>query len=932
MLSSFQKTNRLLFSLFFSLTISGTLTVLGQLPTGYTDELVFDFNDSFGVDTPMGTVFNSDGTRMFIWFYQGFVKVANWDGNSYVIQDQPVIDISDEVGAWRDFGLLSIALDPDFDSNGKIYMFYVVDREHLMNFPGPSYDPNANDYFEATISRLTRYELDLNSNPLTTVTNSRSVLLGETKETGIPLTHESHAGGTIVFGADGTLLLSTGDNASYISVDDGSSPETYYQQAINDGILRPEENVGAFRAQMLTSHCGKVLRLDPDTGDGIPSNPHYDPDNPRSPKSRMYAMGFRNPFRMSIQPGTGSTDPADGFPGILHVADVGWNTWEDLHIIDKPGLNAGWPLFEGLTALVSYQNTNTTNADENNELFKDNCIQPASWIDDPNPVMRRFKHNRPEVTWRHGGPSPPFDARVPSFNGAVPLDFKIGEAGSPTTGDMFNGNAAVAGVYLKNGSLGSFYEDKYFFTDYSRNFIAAGSLNDGSENWFNDITLFAPHSYRAGIVHMAQNPLDGFLYYTEIGISDIRRITFVPPYWTAEPADAIVEADGTPDPGNAFSDWLGSFSGQGACGTLTLTNDSSGLSDDCGSTGFESVTFTLTDECGNEITKTAIFIVEDTTAPVFNEALPPDISVSCDSIPSPETLTASDTAGTTTVAFIESTAPGSCEGEYVMTRTWTATDECGNETIHNQAITVTDTLAPGFNEALPEDMTVNCDNIPSPQNLTASDDCGLAEVSFIESTIPGGCPGESTIYRTWTATDSCGNERSHVQAITVVDSTNPTWENAPVNGSAMCEEDYEAEFQSWLNSFSGSDNCGLPAVSHNNSTSISCGESREVEFTLTDECGNSTSLSATFSTEDTLSNGEIERKELNVFPNPATNSFQIVGLRSDSELCVFNLAGQILMKTKIREYEKILVNWPSGVYLLKIIDQKNVILKRLMIE
>ena len=320
----------------------------GQLPTGYTASEVQN-----GYNTIMGVVFNADGTKMFVWEKRGHVYVSNWNGTDYIKQVTPVLDISDEVGNWRDFGFASFCLDPNFDTNGLVYMYYMVDREHLMNYGTPSYDPNDNDYNEASISRVTRYQLNTGSNPLTTDYNSRAVLVGESVSTGIPLTHESHAGGTVIFANDGTLLVSTGDNASYNSVDTGSASETYFQQAIDDGIMRPEENVGAFRSQMITSLCGKVLRIDPATGDGIPSNPHYNALNSRLPESRMWAMGLRHPFRMSIQPGSGSTNPSDGNPGIIQVADVGWGTWEDLHIFDKGGLNGGWPLYEGCLLYTS---------------------------------------------------------------------------------------------------------------------------------------------------------------------------------------------------------------------------------------------------------------------------------------------------------------------------------------------------------------------------------------------------------------------------------------------------------------------------------------------------------------------------------------------------------------------------------------------------
>lgn len=487
-----------------------------QLPSGYSSELVIN-----GLFQPMGSVFNADGTKMFMWVKSGKIYVANWDGSNYVLQATPVLDISDEVGDWRDFGFSSICLDPDFDNNGLVYMFYMVDREHLMNFGTPAYDPNDNDYYEASISRVTRYQLNLGSTPLVANPASRMVLLGESPSTGIPLLHESHAGGTILFGTDGTLLVSTGDNASYSTVDTGSVGHTYYAQAISDGILRANENVGAFRSQMINSLCGKVLRLDPATGNGVPSNPFYDEDNPRSAPSRMWAMGLRNPFRMSIKPNSGSTDPNDANPGLLFVVDVGWGSWEDLHIFDKPGLNAGWPLYEGQSIHNGYYNSGTTNPDEGNVLFKDNCTQPSSWIDDSNPENRRYTHNRPEVAWGHHNSN---DARVPWFSGSNAVTRKVGDPGSPTTGSPFSGNTGVAGVYVEGIHMGLEYQNKYFFTDYSMNWIQSGTLNDGSQNWFSDISQFAPNDFGLGIVHMMQNPLDGYIYYVNIFNSTIYRL------------------------------------------------------------------------------------------------------------------------------------------------------------------------------------------------------------------------------------------------------------------------------------------------------------------------------------------------------------------------------------------------------------------------
>jgi len=389
---------------------------LAQLPAGFHNNLV-----QSGYNTPMGTVFSADAKQLFVWDKAGRVWVSVWNGTQYIKQPTAILDISPEVGNWRDFGLLSLCLDPNFATNGLIYLLYVVDRHHLLHFGTASYSDTKDEYFNATISRVTRYKVNTTNDGLFADLTSRKVLLGESQSTGIPLTHESQAGGTLLFGRDGTLLVSTGDNASYISTDLGNSSETYWQTAINDGILRVNENVGAFRAQMPTSLCGKILRLDPNTGDGVPGNPFYIPANTRSAASRVWTLGLRNPCRMSLQPGTGSTKAVDGNPGVLLVGDVGWNNWEEMHIIRQGGENAGWPLYEGILENSAYAIAAQTleNKDEPNpsntctkpfltfaDLLKQaseevvTVVNPCSGLPLPG-LQRRYVHSVPALDWNH---------------------------------------------------------------------------------------------------------------------------------------------------------------------------------------------------------------------------------------------------------------------------------------------------------------------------------------------------------------------------------------------------------------------------------------------------------------------------------------------------------------------------------------------------
>ncbi|MCF6295577.1 MAG: hypothetical protein L3J25_07790, partial [Flavobacteriaceae bacterium] len=228
-----------------------------------------------------------------------------------------------------------------------------------------------------------------------------------------------------------------------------------------------------------------------------------------------------------------------------------------------------------------------------------------------------------------------------------------------------------------------------------------------------------------------------------------------PPTIDNEASDLTVECDGSGNTSD-LNNWLntnGGATSSDICGNITWTNNYSALSDDCGATGSATVTFTATDSCGNASSTTATFTIEDTVNPTFVENLPTDATVECDNVPAADTLTATDNCCAVDVTFDEVNNAGTCPGEYELVRTWTATDQCGNETIHTQTITVIDTTNPTFVEALPADATVECDNVPAADTLTATDNCGTASVTFGEVNNAGACPGEYELVRTWTATD-----------------------------------------------------------------------------------------------------------------------------------------------------------------------------------
>ena len=546
-------------SMVIALTAFATPLAAQHLPPGFASNPVQQ-----GYTVPVGAIFSVDGRQLFVWEKAGRVWVSTWNGTTYVRQDTPVIDISEEVGNWRDFGLLSTCLDPNFSSNGLIYLYYVVDRHHLLHYGTDRYNRNADEYYDASISRVTRYRTATSSGNLTADSDSRRVLLGETKTTGIPLTYESHAGGTLLFGRDGTLLVSTGDAASYDGADMGSDGRTYFRKALDEGIMRPAENVGAFRSQLVGSLCGKVLRIDPRSGDGLPGNPFFDGGNARSPRSRMWAMGLRNPYRVTLQPNTGSTNPNEGNPGTLLIGDVGWATAEDVNVFDRPGLNGGWPLYEGLDVNYQYYGVYLRNEDEPGQpTFESLCLPPTSPAPHADPARRRFTHARPVLDWLHNQ----VVARIPAFEGSTPINRTIGKPGAPA-GVPFRGNASMGGAYYTGTQFPAEYRNTYFFTDFGQNWIRSLTLHHDGDHAVHEVREFARAGFVPGIVDLELNPLNGSLFCVSID-GQITRIS----YGGNQPPTARPTADRTSGPSPLRVQFAGDASSDPEGGLLTYRWD-----------------------------------------------------------------------------------------------------------------------------------------------------------------------------------------------------------------------------------------------------------------------------------------------------------------------------------------------------------------------
>ncbi|WP_286748641.1 gliding motility-associated C-terminal domain-containing protein, partial [Flavobacterium sp. 40-81] len=327
----------------------------------------------------------------------------------------------------------------------------------------------------------------------------------------------------------------------------------------------------------------------------------------------------------------------------------------------------------------------------------------------------------------------------------------------------------------------------------------------------------------------------------------------IPPTITAQAQNLAVSCDGQGNQ-SQLQNWLNTNGGATAndnCSTVTWTNNFSPLTNNCSQSVV--VIFTATDACGNKATTQATFTVSDTIPPVAPTA-PANVTVACSTdIPAMISLTANDNcSGAITVQGQDVSAPGNCPSSYIITRTWTFVDACGNSSSVSQTINVNDTIAPVVPTA-PANITVACStDVPAMISLTANDNCsGAITVQGQDSTVLGNCPGSYIITRTWTFMDACGNSSSVSQTINVNDTVAPVVPTPPANITVACSTDVPA-----MISLTANDNCsGAITVQGQDSTvQGNCPSSYVITriWTFVDACGNSSSVSQTINVNDTV--------------------------------------------------------------------------------
>jgi glucose/arabinose dehydrogenase len=288
------------------------------------------------------------------------------------LQSTPFIDISSQVNNNTvDRGLLGMTVDPSFGRNqGRdyVYLLFTYDPPETQGNSGLA-GPDGNGNRPV---RLIRVTADAATNYTTALPGSEVVLLGKNSlwqytngtnfdsDTGADLSilasgianastppgtliedpdaanigrdylaadtdfdrnnnirdyiavdSPSHSGGQLKFGLDGSLYVTSGDGTSYNEADQRAN-----------------------RVQDVDNLSGKLLRINPLTGEGYADNPFANGDL-NSNRSKVWSLGIRNSFRFTISP--------DGTP---YLGEVGWSTWEEINVAAK-GANYGWPYYEG---------------------------------------------------------------------------------------------------------------------------------------------------------------------------------------------------------------------------------------------------------------------------------------------------------------------------------------------------------------------------------------------------------------------------------------------------------------------------------------------------------------------------------------------------------------------------------------------------------
>jgi glucose/arabinose dehydrogenase len=251
------------------------------LPAGFTETAI----TGNGLSNTTAMAIHPDG-RIFVCQQTGELRVIK---NGAVL---PAPFLTLTVNSVSERGLLGVAFDPNYATNRFVYVYYTATTPAIHN-------------------RVSRFTANSANEDLAVAGSEVVILELENLSAG------NHNGGAIHFGPDGKLYIATGENAV------------------------------TSNSQSLANRLGKILRINSDgtiPGDNPTSFPNI-AGSPSGVNRAIWAVGLRNPFTFSFQPGTGR----------MHINDVGAGTWEEINV-GVAGANFGWPTCEGTCSSTGMTN------------------------------------------------------------------------------------------------------------------------------------------------------------------------------------------------------------------------------------------------------------------------------------------------------------------------------------------------------------------------------------------------------------------------------------------------------------------------------------------------------------------------------------------------------------------------------------------------
>ncbi|GAB3125388.1 hypothetical protein GCM10027056_20720 [Glaciibacter psychrotolerans] len=287
-------------------------------------------------------------------------------------------------------GLQGLVLDPDFATNNWVYVYWSPANVE-------SYGPH---------NKLSRFSYDPATKSIVPSTE-KSILR-------VPVQRDNccHVGGDMVFDAEGNLILVTGDNSNPFE-SSGFTPIDERPGRSDFDAQRTSANTNDLR--------GKVLRITPheDGSYTVPAGNLFDEaaDSTDKTKPEIYAMGFRNPFRIGIDEKTNALFVADFGPDAGSASSsrgpggtVEWN------IIKEPG-NYGWPYCAGIKCFNDYNFANEVSGPKFNPQALVNTSPNNTGLTNLPPMV---------------------DADWWTENGATPIYTEIGVSGAPMGGPIYH--------------------------------------------------------------------------------------------------------------------------------------------------------------------------------------------------------------------------------------------------------------------------------------------------------------------------------------------------------------------------------------------------------------------------------------------------------------------------------------------------------------